>query len=561
MSFAQVPVVPPPIFSYPGDPGTLGNPPVWRTSEFLRDWGMRAVGAEFAYAAGFSGQNTNVGVVDSGYFLGWTTEHAGPAGVDRWISVTVTGGTTGPTPGFYNQTYNDTHGTHVSGTVAAARDLPVTPTPPAPASGPDAWRFLRRQRRVRQHAQDRRGVLRAAARGSADRLLLDNEYLGNVYRTVAVTPNPTGVLPRVIHSSWGSQPSTENYNTYDPPAGSPASFGVNPAWRYLDHARRRGRRQWPHRPLAPRSPSKSREPAPPSSASAPATAATTTRRAAATRRTSCPISKGTGRSSSRHHHDGADLQRRRLDPGAGHASCTTGAALPNGGARARRAQSINSTVVTMVNGVPERELRQRIGHVDGRPARGVGAEPGHAAVPVHEQRSGALHDVHHRHPERPDRRCQPRRAIDNPNKGQIIQVPETRNGWGEVSLRNAYRGPGQLFGHITLDTQGFSDVWSNNISDVAIAGAPAGRRGGSRHLAGNQGRQGLDQRRAAGWRTSSRVSDYQIGTAREAARNARIYTGQLDKQGAGTLFLTGTNTFHGASDGRRRQALGRRAAT
>ena len=38
---------------------------------------------------------------------------------------------------------------------------------------------------------------------------------------------------RIVTSSWGSQPNTENYNTLEPPAGSPASFGLNAAWRFL----------------------------------------------------------------------------------------------------------------------------------------------------------------------------------------------------------------------------------------------------------------------------------------------------------------------------------------
>ena len=38
---------------------------------------------------------------------------------------------------------------------------------------------------------------------------------------------------RIITSSWGSQPPTENYNTLEPPPGAPASFGLNAAFRYL----------------------------------------------------------------------------------------------------------------------------------------------------------------------------------------------------------------------------------------------------------------------------------------------------------------------------------------
>src|SRR5258708_15544970 len=210
-----VPVVPPPISSYPGDPGKLGDPASWRTAEFLRDWGLRALGAEYAYATGFAGQNTNVGVVDSGYFatnpastppipLGWLPEHVDATGAnDRWISVTVTGGTTGPTPGFYNQTYNDTHGTHVSGTVAARRDggsapLAVTPAQPV-ASDMHGVSFDANVSFGNTHKTDSvyYGLQPA---GAADRLLLDNEYMGTIYRTVATSVSPGGAPLRILHS-------------------------------------------------------------------------------------------------------------------------------------------------------------------------------------------------------------------------------------------------------------------------------------------------------------------------------------------------------------------------
>jgi hypothetical protein len=42
------------IVTYAGDPGTLGDPASWRTAEFQSDWGLRSIGAEYAYAAGYS---------------------------------------------------------------------------------------------------------------------------------------------------------------------------------------------------------------------------------------------------------------------------------------------------------------------------------------------------------------------------------------------------------------------------------------------------------------------------------------------------------------------------
>ncbi len=42
-------------------------------------------------------------------------------------------------------------------------------------------------------------------------------------------------------------------------------------------------------------------------------------------------------------------------------------------------------------------------------------------------------------------------------------------------------------------------------------------------------------------------SDFAIGTRREQARNMRVYEGSLTKSGEGTLFLAGSNTWHGES--------------
>ena len=60
----------------------------------------------------------------------------------------------------------------------------------------------------------------------------DNAYIGNVYRAVNAAATRDGTPMRIITSSWGSQPNTENYNTYDTPPGSPATFGLNTAWRH-----------------------------------------------------------------------------------------------------------------------------------------------------------------------------------------------------------------------------------------------------------------------------------------------------------------------------------------
>ena len=140
------------------------------------------------------------------------------------------------------------------------------------------------------------------------------------------------------------------------------------------------------------------------------------------------------------------------------------------------------------------------------------------------------HDVHDRAPERHDRDAGGP-AAQNPTRGQIVQIPDIRNGWGTVSLREAMRGPGQLLGPTNIDTKGFSDVWSLDISDVAI-----------------RARQAEDAAEATAWAqkkidkgwtngvpdTASDQDkfDYATGVRREAARNARVYNGQPDQVAA-----------------------------
>src|SRR5262245_37538100 len=108
---------PPPITSYPGDPGLPGDPASWRTPEFQADNGLVTIGAEYAYAAGFAGGGMNIGLVDSGYYAGHEREHG-----NRYTPVVARGGQTEPTSGLWNPAFNDSHGTHVSGTVGATRD-------------------------------------------------------------------------------------------------------------------------------------------------------------------------------------------------------------------------------------------------------------------------------------------------------------------------------------------------------------------------------------------------------------------------------------------------------
>lgn len=127
------------------DPGKIGDKASWETDEYKKDWGLTAMNASSAYALGYHGQGVALGVMDSGALLQAHPELAG----DRFHASHASGvyGSTGnryqvSVPGvgdvFGNGDFtegeafdidgnwishvNDTHGTHVTGTVGANRD-------------------------------------------------------------------------------------------------------------------------------------------------------------------------------------------------------------------------------------------------------------------------------------------------------------------------------------------------------------------------------------------------------------------------------------------------------
>jgi len=49
--------------------GTIGDAASWRSDEFMADWGLGAIGAEYAYARGLTGAGVRLGIFDSGSVL------------------------------------------------------------------------------------------------------------------------------------------------------------------------------------------------------------------------------------------------------------------------------------------------------------------------------------------------------------------------------------------------------------------------------------------------------------------------------------------------------------
>ena len=49
--------------------GETGDPESWETDEFDADWGLYAIGAQYAYARGLTGSGINLGVLDTGTLI------------------------------------------------------------------------------------------------------------------------------------------------------------------------------------------------------------------------------------------------------------------------------------------------------------------------------------------------------------------------------------------------------------------------------------------------------------------------------------------------------------
>ncbi|QXH97868.1 autotransporter domain-containing protein [Pseudomonas monsensis] len=165
--------------------GKPGDPASWRSTEFLRDWGLERMQADQAYAAGITGKGVKIGALDSGF------DAAHPEfASDRYHPVLASGsyvdGSLFNVDGTLNPN-NDSHGTHVVGTMGASRD----------GSG--------------MHGVAYNAQLYVGNTNKNDSFLFgpnpDPRYFKAVYNALA----DAGV--RAINNSWGSQPPDVSYRT------------------------------------------------------------------------------------------------------------------------------------------------------------------------------------------------------------------------------------------------------------------------------------------------------------------------------------------------------------
>lgn len=188
--------------AYQGDPGLIGDPASWRTTEFLADWGLGAMKTEYAYAAGFTGKGIKLGVIDSGFDVRHTREFAS----DRFTALV-----TATSNGAYSNRAADGsllngdasvygfHGTHVAGTVGASRDGVGN------AGNMHGVAFNAIVVVGNTNAPDGLNFGNGLSPGLHPNASAEN--FRNVYQGMV----DAGV--RVINNSWGSQPGGDSYQT------------------------------------------------------------------------------------------------------------------------------------------------------------------------------------------------------------------------------------------------------------------------------------------------------------------------------------------------------------
>jgi len=224
--------------AYP-DPGKVGDQASWKTEEFSKDWGLAAIGAEYAYARGLSGAGINVGVMDSGV-ASWHSDLQGKvsgmllhdedcdspntfAGPDacyyadgspsvvyteplpeakvaelrkRVAEGTLSQATLDYILGLQGYHY-ETHGTHVAGTIAASRN----------GAGSHGVAFASNLHAAAMSTNIYRDML--SALGQPGGTYVAQQLSGDALQSMFAKMESQGV--RVLNNSWGwgSEPKTE----------------------------------------------------------------------------------------------------------------------------------------------------------------------------------------------------------------------------------------------------------------------------------------------------------------------------------------------------------------
>ena len=439
--------------------GKAGDPASWRSAEFQSDWGLDRMKANEAYASGITGSGVKIGALDSGF----DPNHP-EASKDRYHAVTASGtyvdGSPFSTTGALNSN-NDSHGTHVTGTMGAARDG------------------------VGMHGVAYNAQIYVGNTNANDSFLFgptpDPKYFKAVYSALV----DSGV--RAINNSWGSQPKDVSYQTLGDLHAAYAQHYNQNTW--LDAAADVAKAGVIN-----------------------VFSAGNSGYANASVRSALPYFQPEleGHWLAVSGLDKANNQKYNQCGIAKYWCISTPGAL------------INSTV----------------------PDGGYGVKSGTSMSAPHA--TGALALVMERYPYlNNEQALQVLLTTATQLNGAVTDAPTTQVGWGVPDLGRAMHGPGQLLGpmNVTL-AAGQGDVWSNAISDKALIQRQA--EDSAETLAWQQTLRDKGWENGVGAGASQQdQTDYAVGTARAAAAAQRIYEGSLIKSGAGSLVLSGDNTYRG----------------
>jgi subtilase-type serine protease len=473
----------------------------WRTPEFKAEWGVGAMKSEYAYARGLTGRNLTtgerikIGIVDSGFY----NTHYEFSPTSRFHAVFAKDPNAPADPnnpngisGNWINGVNDSHGTKVTGVISAARD----------GTGMHGVAFDADIYVGNTNATD---ALLFGAAPQAQFPKSTASYLAAVYDAVAAQ----GV--RIISNSWGSQPPSHNYSTL------PKLFE---AYQEYD-----GKNTWIE--------------------------------GAARASTSKNGKEGVinNFSAGNSGFDNASLRgslpyfRPELE---GHWMTTTGFA------NNQKDQIYNRCGIAKYWCIMAPTIVQTTDTNGGlsNGFNGTSAAAPHASAALalimqrfpymtNEQALSVLFTTAQNMVASPDVLPTTGTRSRTPVVPGTAQVPNAVTGWGLVDLQKAMKGPGQFLGLFEANLgAGVNDVWSNDISDVAIR---------ARQIEDKAEHDAWEQTKIAkGWQnglpagaSDADKSEYTYKTAREEAFKTRQYIGSLTKLGGGRLELTGQNSYTG----------------
>ncbi|MFP8932112.1 S8 family serine peptidase, partial [Pseudomonas aeruginosa] len=439
--------------------GRPGDPASWRSAEYQQDWGLERMRADQAYAAGIDGQGVKIGEMDSGFDPSHPDTPA-----SRYQPVTASGTYVDGTPfsvsGAMNGN-NDSHGTHVGGTLGASRDG------------------------VGMHGVAYAAQVYVANTNQNDSFLFgptpDPNYFKAAYQALA----DAGV--RAINNSWGSQPKDVSYEPLD---------GLHAA--YAQHY---GRSSWLD------------------------AAAGVSRQGVIN-----VFSAGNSGYANASVRSALPYFQPDLE---GHWLAVSGLDQQNG-QRYNRCGIAKYWCIT----TPGRLINSTM------PGGGYANKSGTSMAAPHA--TGALALVMQRYPYlNNEQALQVLLTTATQLDGTPTGAPTDTVGWGVPDLGRAMHGPGQLLGRFEANLPaGLRDEWSNPISDSALLQRQA--EDAAEHAAWQRTLKdkGWENGLPAGASQQERT-DYAIGMARDQAAAQRQYQGSLVKAGAGSLVLSGDNTYRG----------------